>query len=115
MTQLTNALDGVGLEYTYTDGGALEVTFHNGLIDYGWIRGPFQGTTGRDLAYQARSIAEGIYLVNFHLPEEGNFAALVVDLNGRVVMRSELVGYKSGEPITRFDVATITKATGRDA
>jgi len=114
MTELTMALDGTGLEYTYDDGGTLKVAFHGGLIDYRWISGVFEGTTVKDLPYQAREIVDGVYLVNFHVTSENNFGTLVIDLKGQAVMSSALVDYKSDEPITLFDFAKINKITGRD-
>ena len=51
-------LDGMELEYTYTDGGTVVLTFYDDKLRYRWTTGPFAGTEVADRVYQSREIGD---------------------------------------------------------
>lgn len=102
-------LDGTELEYTYTDGGGVVLTFYDGLLKYRWIAGPFAGAMGEGLVYRARAIADDIYLVNWHDTAGSSFVTLVIDLQSRALYSSAILGYGTDQKLTLFDEAVIER------
>ena len=102
-------LDGTELEYTYSDGGAVVLTFYDGLLKFRWIAGPFEGATGEDLAYNARAVADDIFLVNWHDLDGPSFVTLVINLQHNSLYSSALLGYQTDGELSLFDEATIER------
>jgi len=102
-------LDGTELEYTYSDGGAVVLTFYDGLLKFRWIAGPFEGVTGEDLAYNARAVADDIFLVNWHDLDGPSFVSLVINLQQNTLYSSALLGYQTDGELSLFDEATIER------
>ena len=102
-------LDGTEIQYTYSDGGAVVLTFYNGLLKFLWIAGPFEGATGEDLPYDARAVADDIFLVNWHDLNGPSFVTLVINLQHNTLYSSALLGYQTDEELSLFDEATIER------
>ena len=102
-------LDGMELEYTYTDGGTVVLTFYDDKLRYRWTTGPFAGTEVADRVYQSREIGDELYLVNWHDTEHSNFVTLVIDLQQNVVYDAALVGYGTDQELPLFDSAVIQR------
>ncbi len=102
-------LDGTELEYTYSDGGAVVLTFYDGLLKFLWIAGPFEGATGEDLAYNARAVADDIFLVNWHDLDGPSFVTLVINLQHNSLYSSALLEYQTDGELSLFDEATIER------
>ena len=102
-----HALDGTELEYTYTDGGSVILTFYDGLLKFLWIAGPNEGAAGENFEYSARPIGDDRYMVVWRMEEANNFLTMVIDLESRALFTSGLMGYESDEEAVLFDEATI--------
>ena len=102
-------LNGTELQYTYEDESEVVLSFYDDMLMFEWIKGPFKGTTGRDLSYRSRQIGTGIYLVNWHVVEAGSFPTLYIDIARRRVFGSAIIGYRSAEPFLLFDSAVISR------
>ncbi len=102
-------LDGAELEYSYTDGGAVVLTFYGGLLKFRWIAGPFTGETGEDLAYKVRSVGDDIFLVNWHDTEGQTFVSLVINFQSNKLYSSALLEYQTDQELALFDEATIER------
>jgi hypothetical protein len=100
-------LDGTELEYTYTDGGSVILTFYDGLLKFHWIAGPAAGTAEEGFGYRAMVIGEDRYLVVWRMEEANNFLTMVIDLGNRALFTSALMGYESDQENVLFDQATI--------
>ena len=104
-------LDGTQIEYAYTDGRAVAMTFHDGKLRYRWIAGPFEGTEVGDLAYQSRKIGDELYLVSWHDTESPTFATMVINLEQNVLYSTALVRYGTDRQATLFQAAIIERVT----
>ncbi len=102
-------LDGTELEYTYTDGGAVVLSFYDGKLKYRWTAGPFAGTEVADLVYKSRRIGDELYLVSWHDVDNLNFVTLVINLQQNVLHSSAVVGYGTDREVTLFDGAIIER------
>lgn len=100
-------LDGVELDYTYTDGGRVALSFSDGELSFRWLAGPFAGAEGAGFAYHSRQIGEDLYLVNWHDEEGFGFITLVINLQQKVLYSSALLGYGTEEELQLFDGAII--------
>ena len=107
--QETPLLDGTELEYRYSDGGAVVLTFYDGLLRFRWIAGPSAGATGEDFPYRARMIADNVYVINWHMTDAKNFVTLIVNLQSNSLYSSALMGYESDQEQILFDEATIER------
>ena len=108
-SQETNyhALADVEISYTYTDGGAVTLTLSDGKLGYLWTAGPFSGTEVRDLDYYSRKLAESLYFVSWHDPENSNFVTLIFDLDQMIEHGTALISYGTDMEATLFDEARI--------
>ncbi|MGI9257979.1 MAG: hypothetical protein ACR2QQ_04020 [Gammaproteobacteria bacterium] len=102
-----HALDGTELEYTYSDGGSVILTFYDGLLKFLWIAGPNEGAAGEDFEYSARMIGDDRYMVVWRMEEANNFITMVIDLTSRALFTSGLMGYEMDQETVLFDEATI--------
>ena len=102
-------LDGMELEYTYTDGGTVILNFYDGKLKYRWTAGPFAGTEEGDRIYKSRRIGDELYLVNWHDTDNLNFVTLVVNLQQNVLHSSAVIGYGTDQEVTLFDTAVIER------
>jgi hypothetical protein len=102
-----HALADVEISYTYLDGGAVTLTLSDGKLGYLWTAGPFAGTEVRGLDYYSRELADSIYFVSWHDPENKNFATLMFDLDRMIEHGTALVGYETDMEATLFDEARI--------
>ena len=78
---LHHALTDVEISYTYMDGGAVTLTLSDGKLGYLWTAGPFSGTEVRGLDYYSKGLAESLFLVSWHDPENKNFVTLIFDFD----------------------------------
>jgi len=106
-------LDGMEIEYMYSDGGTVVVNFGNGRLSYRWTAGPFAGTAVAERIYQSRQIGDDLYMVSWHDEENLNFATLVFDFEQDREYGSALVSYGTDQSVVLFDEAVIRRATGR--
>ena len=106
-------LDGMEIEYTYTDGGTVVANFDDGRLSYRWTAGPFAGTAVADRIYKSRQIGDELYLVSWHDTENLNFATLVFDFQRNREYGSALVGYGTDQATVLFDEAVIQRVTRR--
>ena len=102
-----HVLDGSELEYTYTDGGSVILTFYDGLLKFRWIAGPNEGASGEGFEYNARMIGDDRYMVVWRMTEERNYLTMVIDLGQRTLFTSALLGYGTEQEGVLFDEATI--------
>ena len=102
-----HALDGTELEYTYTDGGSVVLTFYDGLLKFLWIAGPNEGAAGEGFEYNAKMIGADRYMVVWRMEEANNFLTMVIDLENRSLYTSALMGYETDQEGVLFDEATI--------
>ena len=101
------ALADIEISYTYTDGGAVTLTLSEGKLGYLWTAGPFSGTEVRSLDYYSRQLAESLYFVSWHDPDNRNFATLIFDFDRMIEYGNALVGYETDAETTLFDEARI--------
>ena len=104
-------LDGKELEYTYSDGGKVVLSFYGGLLKYRWVAGPFEGRIEENLAYRSREIRDGQYAICWHDKQNSNFATLIIDLSRNALQGSAILDYGGENELIMFDVATIERAT----
>ena len=102
-----HALDGTELEYTYTDGGSVILTFYDGLLKFRWIAGPNEGATGEGFEYNGKMIGDDRYMVVWQMAEARNYLTMVIDLRRRALYTSALMGYGTEQEGVLFDEATI--------
>lgn len=99
---LTRELDGTSLVYEYTSGRKYSVEYGKETFSYlrmdepgrDWVRG---------VAYIARKIDTGLYLVNWYRPERVEYVTILIDLNRQVLYTSALLEGTD----THFDLARI--------
>jgi phenolic acid decarboxylase len=102
-----HALADLEISYTYTDGGVVTLTLSDGKLGYLWTAGPFAGTEVRGLDYYSRELAESLYFVSWHDPENKNFVTLIFDFDQMIEHGTALIGYETDMETTLFDEATI--------
>lgn len=102
----SHLLDGTEIEYTYPNEGTVIVTFHEGLLDFKWIAGPFSGEHGGGHVYRARKISNDEYLVNWYELDTHDFITLLINFANKKVYGSVLSG-KDASVI--FDEANIQR------
>lgn len=102
-----HALDGTELEYTYTDGGSVILTFYDGLLKFRWIAGPNEGAAEEGFEYNARNMGDDRYMVVWRMEEANNYLTMVIDLESRALFTSALMGYGTEQEGVLFDEAAI--------
>ncbi|MEM8766089.1 MAG: hypothetical protein AAGE43_01495 [Pseudomonadota bacterium] len=106
----SSQLDGYEFQYTYEDGGEVILTLYDGLVEFEWIQGPMKGAKGQGLPYRSRLIDEDVYFLNWHNKENGNYPTLYIDIPGKRIFGSAVIGYNSeAETVDLFDSAVITR------
>ena len=106
-----HALSDIEISYTYTDGGAVTLALSDGKLGYMWTAGPFKGTEVRSLDYYSKELAESLFFVSWHDPENKNFVTLIFDFNQMIEHGTALIGYETDTEITLFDEARIDGVT----
>ena len=102
-----HALSEIEISYTYSDGGAVTLTLDNGKLGYLWTAGPFEGTEVHGLDYYSKELADSLYFVSWHDPENKNFVTLIFDLDRMIEYGTALIGYDTETETTLFDEARI--------
>lgn len=102
-----HALADTEISYTYEDGGAVTLTVRDGKLSYLWTAGPFAGVEVRDLDYYSKELAENLFLVSWHDPNNKNFVTLIFDLDQMIEHGTALIGYETDTEVTLFDEARI--------
>lgn len=105
--ELTNALDGKRLNYTYAEMGTVVVQLSDGKLGFEWVDGPLQGQSGRDFAYHAREVGDEQYFVSWHEPKARGFVTLYLDLKNDFACSSVLAGYATEEEQSLFHSASV--------
>ena len=103
----SHALADIEISYTYMDGGAVTLTLDSGKLGYLWTAGPFAGTEVNGLDYYSRELAESLYFVSWHDPENKNFVTLIFDFDQMIEHGTALIGYETDMESTLFDEARI--------
>ena len=105
--ELTNALDGKRLNYTYAEMGTVVVELKDGKLGFEWIDGPLRGQSGQDFAYHAREVGNEQYFVSWHEPKERGFVTLYLDLKNDCACSSVLAAYATEDEQSLFHSASI--------
>lgn len=105
--QLTNALEGKRLNYTYPEMGTVVVQLQGGKIGFDWVDGPLAGQSAGGFEYRARQVGDGQFFVNWHEPESRGFVTLYLDLSNKFACSSVLAGYATDDEQVLFHSATI--------
>ena len=105
--QLTNALDGKRLNYTYAEMGTVVVKLLSGKLGFEWIEGPLIGEAADGFDYRARQVGDEQYFVNWHEPEARGFVTLYLDLKNKFACSSVLAGYATDSEQVLFHSASI--------
>lgn len=92
-TKDDHLLDGTSIEWAYTSGAGMILSFDNGLAQYEWITGARKGRSAEDIPYKSREIGDNVYLINWVQPEKPDFITLIFDFNENLVFSSGLIGY----------------------
>ena len=103
----TQALSNIELSYTYSTGNAVTLTIKGGKLGYLWTAGTNKGNGVKDLHYNSWKIANSIYLVSWHDPENKNFVSLTFNLNTMKEYGTALIAYGTPNEVTLFDEARI--------
>ncbi len=99
------ALDGIEIGYSYTDGRNVIMYFDGGLLDYRWITGPSASITNEGIPYKSHEVAEGIYFINWEMPRW--FISFAVNFNTGMLYVSTLRGYGTEQQSSNFDSAVL--------
>jgi len=102
-------LDGATIEYTYTDGGAVILTFYDRLLKFEWVAGPNAGAAGEDFTFRTHEISDDTFQVNWQMSEEKNFVTLTFNLESGMMYGSTIMGYGTDQEFLIFDEAVITR------
>jgi hypothetical protein len=105
--QLTNALDGKRLNYTYPEMGTVVLQLQDGKLGFDWIDGPLVGQSASGFEYRARQVGDSRYFVNWHEPETRGFVTLFLDLPANFACSSVLAGYATDSEQVLFHSASI--------
>ena len=103
----SHLLDGVTMQYTYSEMGTVRTVYENGFISFEWLAGPLSGETGGGFVYRALELGENRYFVNWHEPELPGFVTLYIDFESGQVHSSLIAAYASNEEQIHFDTASI--------
>ena len=107
MTSLKNKT----LQYLYSDGGRVVLTFADDTLGYEWINGPFKGVAQSGLKYSLRQTGSGDFVVAWHDKETNNYVTLIIVLSSGRVYSPGILGYSTPEETTISDEAEIESAT----
>ena len=104
---LSNALDGKRLNYTYPEMGTVVVQLDAGKLGFEWIDGPLKGESGHGFDYRARKVGDEQFFVNWHEPETRGFVTLFLDLEKSFACSSVLAAYATENEQVLFHSASI--------
>ena len=107
----SHSLDGIQLEYTYTDGASVVLNFYDGLIKYRWTAGPNEGAAGEGFSYESKLIRDDQYMVVWRSTERRFFVTMTIDLEQRTMVTSAISGYGTDEEMVLFDEASIHRVS----
>ena len=88
-------------------GGAVILTIKDGKLGYRWTAGNFEGNVVNDLSYNSTEIADSMYLVNWHDPENKNYVSIIIDLNRMIEYGTALISYETQDGEILYDEARI--------
>ena len=100
-------LDGVEIDYTYTNGNNVIFSFYDGMVRYRWITGPSAGISNEGPAYISREISDDIYFVNWQM--KGWYVDFVINFNTNRLYASTLRGYGTEEQSSSFGSAVLNR------
>lgn len=101
------ALTDMKISYTYSDGGAVELTVKGNKLAYLWTAGVFEGTEVAELDYYSREISNSIYLVSWHDSVNLNFVSLIFNFDLMTEHGTAILSYGTPDEVTLFDEARI--------
>jgi hypothetical protein len=101
------SLDGIEVDYTYSGGGRVILSFYDGYLRYRWLSGPFEGVEESDLKFQSKKIGAEKHMVSWHDTKNFNFATLIFDFDEKVVHSSALIYYGTENEVSSFDQAVM--------
>jgi hypothetical protein len=107
--ELTDALDGTRLEYTYAEMGTVVVQFDSGRLGFEWTQGPLKGVSGQNFDYRPRQVGDDLFFVNWHEPEARGFVTLYLDLKSNFACSSVLAAYATDDEQTLFHSASVNR------
>ncbi len=99
-------LDGTSMDYYYQNGSAVHVEFFDGQINFKWIAGPFEGREGLE-KYRSRKIGDKMYMVNFKVEANSNFATIVFNFNHSVMYSAALGAPRTEHEQIHFEAGII--------
>ena len=100
-------LDGITMQYSYTELGTVRASYKNGCIGFEWLAGPMQGEAANGFPYNAREVGEDRFFVSWHEPELPGFVTLFIDFSLGQVSSSVLMAYATENEQIHFDTASI--------
>jgi len=109
---MTQLMDGMTIDYTYSGGMHFVVTFRDGLASYEAV-----GDTGGvsdandNIPYQSREIRPGLVHTIWHETDIGDVVSLVIDLDAGNVYSAALLGYPAEDRMLHFEDGVINEVT----
>ncbi len=95
-------LDGTSMNYYYQTGSAVHIKFEQGVAEWEWIAGPWEGSGNRK-EYRSRKIGDKMYLVNWLDEESSSLITLVFNFNQNVMWSSAILNPKTEDEQVLFD------------
>lgn len=95
-------LDGTSMNYYYQTGSAVHIEFTQGVAEWQWIAGPWEGSSNRK-NYRSRKIGDKMYLVNWFDEESSSLVTLIFNFNQNVMWSSALLHPKTENEQVLFD------------
>lgn len=105
--QAKHLLDGTSFKYYYTNGGGIQIQFHDGMLKYEWITGPRTGNKNKDLPYTSRKIGDKMYLISWLEASHPDYTTLVFNFHNNVMYSSGIFRFGTENQFTRFDAGII--------
>ena len=104
---VSHLLDGVTMQYTYTEMGTVRTVYEKGFISFEWLAGPLKGGCGGGFVYRARQLDDNRFFVNWHEPALPGFVTLYIDFEAGQVHSSLIAAYATDDEEIHFDYAAI--------
>jgi len=103
-------LDGTSMNYYYSNGSAVHVSFDEGNFNYKWLAGPLKDAEGRE-AYRSRKVGQGMYLVNFMVQATKTFVTILFNFDAGVMYTSALFTPGTEQEMQFFEGGIIEQLT----
>lgn len=107
----SNTLDGNSVTYNYPDLGTVKVDFYDGLLKYEWIEGQFAGMKSEGYTYQAKEIADKIYMFNWLEKPHYSFITVVLNLAQNTMQSSAILQPQTEQEMLLFHSGIIKNHT----